>query len=343
MTQVSEIKIGALLENDQALNVLKKHIPEFVNEPMFSMASNFTLGQFAALPQVTLPEGVLASIQKELENIEFTENKTNPVNETEQSKKANHERIHEGQVIVVTGAASGIGQASAQLFAEKGAKVVLVDFQQEAGRETLKMIQDNGGEGIFIQADVSKSQDVQNYLNQAIETYGKIDVLFNNAGVLQTFSRLEDIEESHFEKIINVNLKGVFLGMKYALKMMSKQGYGNIINTASTTGIRAEHSLAAYTASKHGVIGLTKAAALEYVKRGIRVNSICPGGVATAITAGVPQQLQETGYTPEEFPNMRIGRYANPEELAAVVSFLASGSSSYMTGSVLLADGGLTL
>lgn len=250
---------------------------------------------------------------------------------------------HQNKVIVVTGAASGIGRASAKLLAEKGAKVVLVDYQQDAGQETLKSIIDQGGEGIFVQADVSKSEDVQNYLNETIKTYGKIDVLFNNAGVLQTFSRLSDIEESHFDKIISVNLKGVFLGMKYALKIMDDQGYGNIINTASTTGIRAEHSLAAYTASKHGVIGLTKAAALEYVKRGIRVNAICPGGVATAITAGVPKQLEETGYVPDEFPNMRMGRYAEPEELAEVVAFLASEGSSYMTGSILLADGGLTL
>ncbi|MFP7493897.1 SDR family NAD(P)-dependent oxidoreductase [Terribacillus saccharophilus] len=251
--------------------------------------------------------------------------------------------MHEGQVIVVTGAASGIGRASAQLMAARGAKVVVVDFQREAGEETLRLIEDNGGTGIFIQADVSKAADVQEYLEQTIKTFGHIDVLFNNAGVLQTFSQFEDIDESHFDKIINVNLKGVFLGMKHALKIMNEQGYGNIINTASTTGIRAEHSLAAYTASKHGVIGLTKAAAIEYVKKGIRVNAICPGGVATAITAGVPEQLLETGYVPDEFPNMRMGRYAEPEELAAVVSFLASEGSSYMTGSVLLADGGLTL
>ena len=343
MINLSEVKIGTLLENKQTLEVLKKHMPEFVNEPIFSLASDYTLSQFAALPQVNLPEGVLASIQKELDQPRPGEPALNETNRSAERKKTDPERIHEGQVIVITGAASGIGRASAQLMAEKGAKVVLVDFQQEAGKETLKMIQDNGGEGIFIQADVSMSEDVQNYLNQTIKTYGKIDVLFNNAGVLQTFSRIEDIEEDHFEKIIDVNLKGVFLGMKYALKIMSEQGYGNIINTASTTGIRAEHSLAAYTASKHGVIGLTKAGALEYVKRGIRVNAICPGGVATAITAGVPQQIQETGYTPEEFPNMRIGRFADSEELAAVVSFLASSSSSYMTGSVVLADGGLTL
>jgi len=343
MSDLSNWNIKLLLENKKAYKVLEKYIPAFVNEPNFSMAGQFTLDQFAALPQVDFPVGMLEVIKNELKNIEIEESETDMKNNQKETLSKNKELTLKDKVIVITGAASGIGKASSELLASKGAKVVLVDFQLNAGQETLKGILDKGGEGIFIQADVSKSEDVQNYLDQTIQAFGKIDVLFNNAGILQTFSRFADIEEDHFENIINVNLKGVFLGMKYALKIMDEQGYGNIINTASTTGIRAEHSLAAYTASKHGVIGLTKAAALDYVRRGIRVNAICPGGVATAITAGVPQQLQETGYMPEEFPNMRIGRYAEPHELAEVVAFLSSDSSSYMTGSILLADGGLTL
>ncbi|WP_283656266.1 glucose 1-dehydrogenase [Paenibacillus sp. RC334] len=249
----------------------------------------------------------------------------------------------EGKVITITGAGSGIGRASAVLMASRKAKLVLVDFNTATGEETLELVRKNGGEAVFVQADVSRSEDVQNYIQKAIETYGKIDVAFNNAGILQKFQPFHEISEEEFSRVIGVNLKGIFFGMKYALQVMEKQGYGHIINTASTTAIRAEHSLAAYTASKHGVAGLTKAAAIEYVRKGIRINAICPGGVATTLTAAVPQSLQESGYVPEEFPNMRIGRYAEPEELAELVAFMASDGSSYMTGSIIVADGGLTL
>ncbi|WP_028611661.1 SDR family NAD(P)-dependent oxidoreductase [Paenibacillus harenae] len=246
-------------------------------------------------------------------------------------------------MIIVTGAGSGIGRASCLKLAAGGAKLVVVDYNEGTGLETLKLVKQTGGAGIFVKADVSISSDVQNFIQASVDTYGKIDVLFNNAGMLQKFGRFQDITEEDFSRVLDVNLKGVFLGMKYALQVMDKQGFGHIINTASTTAIRAEHSLASYTASKHGVAGLTKAAAIEYVRKGIRVNAICPGGVATTLTDSVPRQLQESGYVPEEFPNMRIGRYAQPEELAEVVAFLSSDSSSYMTGSIVVVDGGLTL
>ena len=247
------------------------------------------------------------------------------------------------QVVVITGAGSGIGRASSLKFAANGDKVVLVDFNPHTGEETLKLVKEQGGEGIFVQANVANSEDVQNYVNKAVETYGRIDVFFNNAGVLQKMSMLADIEESEFDRILSVNVKGVYLGMKYVLKVMENQGSGVIINTASTAGIRSEHSLAVYSASKHAVVGLTKSAALEYVKKGIRVNAICPGGVDTTLTQAVPMMIQESGYIPEEFPNMRLGRYAQPEELAEVVTFLASPKNSYMTGSIVAVDGGLTL
>ncbi|WP_188455513.1 SDR family NAD(P)-dependent oxidoreductase [Virgibacillus oceani] len=249
----------------------------------------------------------------------------------------------EGKIAVVTGAGSGIGRASSLQMAKNGAKVVAVDFNKETGEETLKLIEEQGGEGIFVQADVSKSKDVEHFVNAAVDTFGRIDVFFNNAGVIQKFSLLGDVEEAEFDRLVSVNIKGVFLGLKHVLKVMEQQGSGSIINTASTAGIRSEHSASVYSATKHAVVGLTKSAAMEYIKKGIRVNAICPGGVQTSLTKSVEEQFTSGGYVPEEVANMRIGRYAQPEELAEMVSFLASDRASYVVGSVVVVDGGLTI
>jgi NAD(P)-dependent dehydrogenase (short-subunit alcohol dehydrogenase family) len=253
------------------------------------------------------------------------------------------DKTNGSQVAVVTGAGSGIGRAASLKLSQAGYQVVAVDFNAATGEETLRLIREQGGEGLFVQADVSKNEDVERYVKATVDAYGQIDAFFNNAGVLQKFSLLENIEPSEFDRVMNVNVRGVFLGLKHVLKVMAVQGFGSIINTASTAGIRAEHSMAAYSASKHAVIGLTKAAALEYVRKGVRVNAICPGGVDTALTQAVPAMMQESGYIPEEFPNMRMGRFADPSELAEMVVFLATDKSSYMTGSIIAVDGGLTL
>lgn len=338
-TYNDNIKISELLNNDEATALLTKHLPEFINEPSFKMASHFTLDQLAAIPQVDLPEDILSALKADLANVTF-ESAAAP--KTSKAMNLKSDSLA-GKVITITGAGSGIGRASAVLMASRGAKLVLVDYNVTTGEETLELVKEQDGEAIFVQADVSKEEDVKNYIQKAVETFGKIDVAFNNAGIIQKFQPFHETSLNDFSRIIDVNLKGIFLGMKHALNVMVQQGYGHVINTASTTALRAEHSLAAYTASKHGVAGLTKAAAIEYVRKGIRVNAICPGGVATTLTAAVPQMLQESDYMPEEFPNMRIGRFAEPEELAELVAFLASDGSSYMTGSIIVADGGLTL
>ncbi|GMK41212.1 short chain dehydrogenase [Paenibacillus sp. CCS19] len=247
------------------------------------------------------------------------------------------------KIAVVTGAGSGIGRASSLKMASYGATIVAVDFNEASGQETVRLIHEQGGEAIFVQADVSKTEDVQRYVQAAMNAYGRIDIFFNNAGVVQKFAKLADIEENEFDRVINVNVRGVFLGMKYVLKVMEQQQSGTIINTASTAGVKSEHSASAYSASKHAVVGLTKGAAIEYVKKGIRINGICPGGVETALTKSVEQTFMTGGYVPEEIGNMRMGRYAQPDELAEMVAFLASDKASYMTGSIVLVDGGLTL
>lgn len=247
------------------------------------------------------------------------------------------------QVAVVTGAASGIGRATSIKFAENGYRVVLVDFNEESGRETLKQIQSNGGEGIFVKADVSNPADVENYVKQAMDAYGHMDVLFNNAGIIQKFAPFTEVDIEEYERIMSINVKGIFLGMKYVLPIMEQQGRGAIVNTASSAGIRPEHSIAVYSASKHAVIGLTKGAAIEYAKKGIRINAVCPGGIETAIFKSVADTFANGGYVPEELSPMRMGRHGQPNEIAEVVLFLASEKASFMTGSVVAVDGSLTV
>ncbi|OIK10848.1 short chain dehydrogenase [Bacillus sp. MUM 116] len=237
-------------------------------------------------------------------------------------------------VAVITGAGSGIGRSVSLKLSEKGMRVVLVDFNEKGGEETLRLVNESGGEGMFIKADVSKTADVEKYVFQTKKEYGRIDVFFNNAGILGIPSLLADYSEETFNRIIAVNLKGSFLGLKYVLKVMEEQQSGVIINTASTAGVQSTPYLGGYAASKHGVVGLTKTAAAEYGPKGIRINAICPGGVVTNMTKDMDMS--------DPALNGPLRRPASPDEIANVVCFLASDRASYMNGSIVTIDGGLT-
>lgn len=243
------------------------------------------------------------------------------------------------ETAIITGAASGMGRASAILFAEKGYNVVAVDFNAIDGEKVVAEINAKGGNAIFVKADVSKKDECEKYVQAAVDKFGTVDVFFNNAGVMQSMCMLADTPEDQLDKVIAVNFKGAFFGLQAVLKVMEKQGHGRIINNASTSSVRAEHSFGAYSASKHAMLGLTKSVALEYTSKGILCNAICPGGIETNIVKQVTENMKETGYMPAEFSNMRIGRYGRPEEIAYVVVALADKANSFMSGSIIAIDG----
>lgn len=247
-----------------------------------------------------------------------------------------------GKVAIVTGGGSGIGRASALLFAEEGARVVVVDWNSETGAETLAAINSYGHTAVFCHGDVSKTQDVENMINTAVTEYGRLDVLFNNAAI-QIMAKLADTKEEDWDRIHSVNLRGVFLGCKYAIPAMIRSGGGSIVNMSSALGFVGDPDLAAYGAAKGGIIALTKAAAIAYGPDKLRVNCICPGDVDTPLLQDFfksfpdPERMRQ-----EVYAKYALRRIANPKEIAQVAAFLASDASSFMTGSVLVVDGGLT-
>ena len=242
----------------------------------------------------------------------------------------------DGKAVIITGAGMGMGQAAALLFAKEGAKVAVVDWNAEAGQETVKTIKQAGGEAIFIKTDVSKADDVKNMVKTTIDTYGKLDVIYNNAGILARAAFTENIAEEEWDRIMAVNLKGVWLGMKYAIPEMLKAGKGSIINTASQCGERGTRNLGAYCASKGGVLALTRVTAMELAKKNIRVNALNPGIIGTPMVMALSKEEQE-GFA-ALIPQGRLGR---PEEVAYAALFLASDESSHVTGHTLVVDGGI--
>jgi NAD(P)-dependent dehydrogenase (short-subunit alcohol dehydrogenase family) len=242
------------------------------------------------------------------------------------------------KVAVITGAASGIGRATALLFAREGARVVVADWDKSGGSRIAEEIVEAGGEAVFVRTDVSQADDVRSLINAAVEAYGRLDVLFNNAGVEGELVPTADCSLENWDRVISINLKGVFLGMKYAIPHMVSNGGGTIINNASVAGVVGFAGLPAYCASKGGVIQLTKAAALEYAKAGLRVNAICPGIIATPMVERVLGDSEEMKKTFEALEP--VGRFGTPEEVARLALFLATEDSSFCTGAPFIVDGG---
>ena len=243
------------------------------------------------------------------------------------------------KVAVITGGGNGIGRALCLEFARSGARVACVDIDEVQGSETVQMIEGEGGEAIFIRADVSNSGDVQNYVGETLATYGRIHVFVNNAGMEGDVAATVDYPEDVFDQVMAVNVRGVFLGLKYVLPIMQDKGSGAVINMGSTGSHVGAPGVCAYTASKHAVLGLTRTAALEVAKYGIRVNAVCPGGTNTRMLKSLI--AARSGHEDMAFnlatPN---GRTAEAKEIAAAVLFLASDLASHIVGQYLIIDGG---
>lgn len=243
------------------------------------------------------------------------------------------------KVILVTGGGSGIGRASAEVLSAQGALVIVSDVDPESGADTVERIIEQGRAAEFVQADVSKSNEVSRLMSKIIDQHGRIDCAFNNAGIEgEVAVPITEASEEAWDRVINVNLKGVWLCMQQELRYMSKQGYGSIVNTASIAGLVGGTFGGAYFASKHGVVGLSKAAAIESGRRGVRVNAVCPGVIETEMAArslGDNTAIQET--IRAQYPLRRFGQAS---EVAETVAWLCSDASSFITGQAIAVDGG---
>jgi NAD(P)-dependent dehydrogenase (short-subunit alcohol dehydrogenase family) len=247
--------------------------------------------------------------------------------------------LFEGKVAIVTGAAFGIGRATAVAFAREGAKVVVADVSDGGGEETVALIRKAGGTGRYVRCDVANGEQVRTLVEGTVQAYGRLDAAFNNAGIEGTLAPLDELPEAAWRRVIDVNLTGQFLCMQSELKQMEKQGSGAIVNNASILGTVGFASAGAYTAAKHGLLGLTRVAALEYGSKNIRVNAVCPAFIVTPM-------LERAGFTSN--PDLRkmleglhaVKRMGQPEEIAEVVLFLCSDKASFVTGAPILVDGG---
>jgi 3alpha(or 20beta)-hydroxysteroid dehydrogenase len=254
------------------------------------------------------------------------------------------DRRFEGKVVVITGAGGGIGRAAALRFASEGARIVAVDVAADALKETMGAVERSGGEALAVEADVSRAADVERYVAAARQRWGGIDCFFNNAGILGAVSPLVDYPEETFDRVMAVNVKGVWLGLKLVAPAIIARGGGAIVNTASVAGLRGTANLVAYTTSKHAVVGLTRTAAIELVRRGVRVNAVCPAPIETPMARAL-----EEGFNPNDRRMVHdrftaaipMRRFGEPQEVAALVAFLCSSEASYVNGAIYTIDGGL--
>jgi NAD(P)-dependent dehydrogenase (short-subunit alcohol dehydrogenase family) len=244
----------------------------------------------------------------------------------------------QGKVVLVTGGGSGIGRATSVRLAQEGAKVMIADYVATGAERTVAMIKEAGGTASCVGADVSVTNQVEMMVNKTLETYGRIDGAFNNAGVEGRMANTVEATEENFDRLIAINLKGVWLCMKYEIAQMLKQGGGAIVNTASAAGLVGVEGLSAYNASKHGVVGLTKTAALEFAQKNIRVNCVCPGLINTPMVA---RMIDSGGMNEQDFiASEPVGRMGKPEEIGEGVVWMLSDAASFVTGHSLAIDGG---
>ena len=245
----------------------------------------------------------------------------------------------DGKSVFVTGGASGIGQATALAFAERGARVLVADVDVDGAQETIRLVELGGGEANFVSCDVGEAASVEAAVDRCVELYGRIDCAFNNAGILGEMTLTADCSEENYDRIMRVNLKGIWLSMKYEIPHMLRQGGGVIVNTASNAGMTGTPELGVYSATKGGVVMLTRSAALEYARSNIRINCVCPGLISTPMVA---QQAIDYPDAVANFTELEpIGRLGRPEEIAEAVVWLSSDAASFVTGHPMAVDGGI--
>jgi len=244
-----------------------------------------------------------------------------------------------GKVALITGGTTGIGRDTAVLFAKHGAKVVITGRREPEGNETIQLVRAAGGEGMFLKGDISKSADAQAMVQKTVEKFGRLDIAFNNAGIEGNWKPIPDWTEDEFDKLIDINVKGVWLSLKYEIPQMLKQGGGGaIVNMSSVAGLMGAAGASAYVASKHAVIGLTRTAALECAKSGIRVNAVCPAVIETAMAERAFGDPEVSKWVLAQHP---IGRFGKPLEIAEAVLWMCSEKASFMTGHYIVLDGGM--